>query len=230
MLGNNPVRPQVVDSGESLWVQEIFYTLQGEGPFSGHPAIFVRLAGCNLKCFWCDTDFESSDWKPALSELVTEIEKMRPAHCKLIVLTGGEPFRQNIQPLVEALLEKGLKVQLETNGTLWVDLPEDPALTIVCSPKSTFLHPSILPRITAYKYVLAEGDGDPEDGLPAFSTQQRKQLARIARPPDGSEVYVMPLDEADSSKNEANRRYCVDIAKTFGYKLTLQTHKLLGIE
>jgi 7-carboxy-7-deazaguanine synthase len=144
--------------------------------------------------------------------------------------SGAIPFRQNIRPLVEALLGKGLKVQLETNGTLWVDLPDVPALTIVCSPKSTFLHPSILPRITAYKYVLAEGNGAPDDGLPTVSTQKRQEKTRIARPPEGSEVYVMPLDEADSTRNEANRRYCVDIAKTFGYKLTLQTHKLLGID
>lgn len=230
MLGSNPVRPQVVDSGECLWVQEVFYTLQGEGPFSGHPAVFVRLAGCNLACFWCDTDFESSQWKPEIEELLEKIEKVRPAHCKLIVLTGGEPFRQNIKPLVSRLLQNGLKVQLETNGTLWVDLPESPALSIVCSPKTTFLHPEMAPRVTAFKYVLADGAGDPEDGLPCLSTQKVHAQARIARPTSGCDVYIMPLDEGDKSKNEANRRYCVDIARTFGYKLTLQTHKLLGIE
>ena len=61
MFGGNVARKQVLDDGQQLWVQEVFYTLQGEGPWTGHPSIFVRLAGCNLKCFWCDTDFESSN-------------------------------------------------------------------------------------------------------------------------------------------------------------------------
>ena len=67
MFGTNPSRKQVLDDGQELWVQEVFYTLQGEGPFSGQPALFIRLAGCNLRCFWCDTEFESSTWRPGLS-------------------------------------------------------------------------------------------------------------------------------------------------------------------
>ena len=130
MLGRNPVRHQILDQGEQLWIQEVFYTLQGEGPFSGHPAVFVRLAGCNLKCFWCDTDFESSEWHPNLEELLAQIEKVRPTHCKLIVLTGGEPFRQDIAPLINALLSRKLHVQLETNGTLWLDLPNSPDISM----------------------------------------------------------------------------------------------------
>ena len=121
MLGTNPVRPQDLNDGKSLWVQEIFYTLQGEGPFCGRPSVFVRLGGCNLRCSWCDTDFESSEWVPALEEILAQIEKIRPSHCKLIVITGGEPFRQNLAPLVNALLGRDLEVQIETNGTLWVD-------------------------------------------------------------------------------------------------------------
>jgi 7-carboxy-7-deazaguanine synthase len=230
MLGKNPVRPQVIDQGGRLWIQEVFYTLQGEGPFSGHPAVFVRLAGCNLRCYWCDTDFESSSWRPTLEELLTKVEDVRPEHCRFVVLTGGEPFRQNIVPFIKELLERDIHVQLETNGTLWLELPESPQLSIVCSPKTGSLNSRLVPRITAYKYVLAADSSAKDDGLPQHSTQEPGKELRLARPPAGSQVYVMPLDERDERKNAANRRHCVAIAKTFGYKLTLQTHKILGID
>jgi organic radical activating enzyme len=230
MRGKNPTRSQDLGTGLELWVQEVFYTLQGEGPFSGQPSVFVRLAGCNLKCYWCDTDFESSTWKPSLEELLARVNEIRPEHCRLIVLTGGEPFRQNIKPLIESFLAQNLSIQIETNGTLWVDVPEHPNLYIVCSPKTPALNAQIVPRITSYKYVLAVDCIDPVDGLPTASTQMAGAAQRIARPRPGADVYVMPLDEFSEEKNKENRRCCVDTAKSFGYKLTLQTHKILGID
>jgi 7-carboxy-7-deazaguanine synthase len=229
MFGANPRRPFATGDGQRLWVQEVFYTLQGEGPSSGHPAVFVRLAGCNLACYFCDTEFESSTWNPQLAELLEAIEAIRPACCELIVLTGGEPFRQNIGPLVNALIAKGLSVQVETNGTLWVNVPESPKLSIVCSPKATGLHPELALRVTAFKYVLAAGEVDPQDGLPATSTQQKGQNGRPARAQFGADIYVMPLDSGADEANAANRQACVESALAFGYKLTLQSHKLLGI-
>jgi 7-carboxy-7-deazaguanine synthase len=229
MFGDNPNRPQELNDGQSLWVQEVFYTLQGEGPFSGQTAIFVRLAGCNLSCYWCDTEFESSTWRPSLEELLAKIVELRPPTCDLIVLTGGEPFRQNIAPLIEALLGQGLRVQIETNGTLWVDLPMSESLHIVCSPKTARLHPSIVERIDSYKYVLAAGATDEVDGLPAASTQKKDQAERLARPRDGALVYVLPLDSYELEANAANRQACVDAALKYGYRLTLQTHKIIGV-
>jgi 7-carboxy-7-deazaguanine synthase len=230
MRGSNPLRLKEHGSGQVLWVQEVFYTLQGEGPFSGHPSVFVRLSGCNLACYWCDTEFESSTWKPHLEELLEKIAQLRPEVCDLIVITGGEPFRQNIKPLVLALLEQKLRVQIETNGTLWVDLPDDPRLTIVCSPKTAQLHTEIVPRISAYKYIVTDQQTDADDGLPIVSTQKNGQSVKIARPQGEIPVYVMPLDQYDEDANGRNRQYCVNIAKTFGYKLTLQTHKILAID
>jgi len=226
MHGRNPARPQELGDGESLWVQEVFYTLQGEGPFSGCPAVFVRLSGCNLRCFWCDTDFESSQWRPTLPHLLETIDSVRPQHCRLIVITGGEPFRQNIAPLVVSLLAREYKVQIETNGTLWVDLPETPDLTIVCSPKTTYLHPQIVRRANAYKYVVGANGHDPANGLPNLSTQDAGRPCTIARPAADADVYVMPLHVIDERQNAENVDQCVEIAKTFGYKLCLQTQKL----
>jgi organic radical activating enzyme len=229
MLGNNPSRPQESGDGQRLWVQEVFYTLQGEGAFTGQPALFVRLAGCNLKCFWCDTEFESSTWHPSLGELLERVEALRPPVCDLIVVTGGEPLRQNIVPFLEKLLERGLRVQIETSGSLWLELPEHPRLFIHCSPKTPRLHPSLVPRISVFKYVVAAGEVDAEDGLPVMSTQRMDTPARLARPPPGARVFVMPRDDHDPERNRANVQECVRVAMTFGYTLTLQTHKLLGI-
>jgi len=228
MFGTNPSRKQVLDDGQELWVQEVFYTLQGEGPFSGQPALFIRLAGCNLRCFWCDTEFESSTWRPGLFDLLSRVEQLRPACCDLVVLTGGEPFRQNIAPLVRALLHRGLRVQIETSGTLWVELPEDDRITIVCSPKSPRLDARLERRISAYKYVLAAGEVDA-DGLPMRSTQVRNRAARIARPRPGAAVYVMPRDDRDPDANTANLAACIEASKQHGYRLTLQLHKLAGL-
>jgi organic radical activating enzyme len=230
MRGSNPARLQELNDGQSLWVQSVFYTLQGEGPFTGHPAVFIRLAGCNLKCFWCDTDFESSTWQPSLDDLLRQVDDLRPSSCTLIVITGGEPFRQNIAPLVERLLSKNLRVQIETNGTLWVEMPEHENLFIMCSPKTATLHESIIPRISAYKYVLAAGESDCEDGLPATSTQQTSIKCRIARPNGAAEIYVMPRDDFHHELNAHNLQTAVNTAKSHGYKLTIQTHKAIGIE
>ena len=230
MFGNNVPRKQLLGDGQRLWVQEVFYTLQGEGPLTGEPSVFVRLAGCNLKCFWCDTDFESSTWQPSLDELLQRIAAARPACADLVVVTGGEPFRQNIAPLVGRLLDRNLRVQIETSGSLWVDLPEHPRLSIVCSPKTKNLHPKIVPRIAAFKYVVAEDGIDPHDGLPNSSTQKPNVAARLYRPPAGSAVYVMPRDDGDEARNLSNRKACTAVALKFGYRLSLQTHKLLGLD
>lgn len=227
MYGGNPVRGQDLGSGQTLWIQEVFYTLQGEGPFSGQPSVFVRTAGCNLRCYWCDTDFESSGWHPTLDELCVAIDEKRPATCTLVVITGGEPMRQNIVPLLNRLLQSGLRVQIETNGTLWLDLPDDPRLTVVCSPKTPALTPRLVPRIDVFKYILSADAVDPEDGLPALSTQLPGRAARLFRPPAGRPVYVTPCDEP--GRQDENRRACTDVALAHGYFLSLQLHKILGL-
>lgn len=230
MFGQNPARGQNLAGAGQLWIQEVFYTLQGEGPFVGEPSVFVRTGGCNLKCYWCDTDFESSTWKPHLPELIAAIAAARPAHCDLVVLTGGEPFRQDIRPLVSALLEAGLRVQIETNGSLWVPLPDHPRLTIVCSPKTKRLHEAIMPRISAFKYVVAAGEIDPEDGLPAVSTQQRStRTVRLARPATAAPIFVMPRDDQDESRNRANLEACAAAALQHGHRMAVQLHKLLNL-
>jgi len=227
MFGKNPVRHRDDGDGQHLWVQEIFYTLQGEGPFSGCPAVFVRFGGCNLRCFWCDTDFETSQWVPTLTELERNILEQKPDHCDLIVLTGGEPLRQNIIPLVERLIALGLKVQIETNGTIWRDLPDVPKCVVVCSPKTPNIAPQFAARANCFKYILTSGDWASEDGLPMMSTQIKGKQARLFRPHAGKPVYVVPCDEKEDPAE--NLSVVVNASLKFGYRAGLQFHKFAKI-
>jgi organic radical activating enzyme len=235
MFGNNPTRKADYD-GDTLWVQSVFYTLQGEALYVGQPAVFVRLAGCNLKCFWCDTDFESSDWHPTIDELYDAIVNVHPT-CRLVVLTGGEPMRQNIAPLCEQLINAGYTVQIETAGTLvppgFIQLkhlrPEQ--LIIVCSPKTPKVKEHLAPYVDAWKYIIRTGEVSDEDGLPVRSTQIPGRTAKLQRPVRANvPVYVQPCDDQDEELNERNLQLACNIALRHGYRLGFQLHKLAGVE
>ena len=109
-------------------VNEIFYSLQGEGYFTGTPAVFLRFSGCNLKCGFCDTD-HSAYREMAIDDIVNELLSHPSRH---LVVTGGEPSLQLNHLLVEILHEAGFFVQVETNGTH--PLPDN-VDWVTCSPK-----------------------------------------------------------------------------------------------
>ncbi|MDE7386794.1 MAG: 7-carboxy-7-deazaguanine synthase QueE [Muribaculaceae bacterium] len=111
-----------------LAVNEIFYSIQGEGYHTGTPAVFVRLSGCNLRCDFCDTDHSRSTMM-TVGEIVDEVSQY-PA--VTVILTGGEPSLQPIGELVDMLHEAGRRVHIETNGTR--PLP-DGIDWVTCSPK-----------------------------------------------------------------------------------------------
>lgn len=231
MFGTNPVRKQELHN-DTFWVQEIFPTIQGESIFAGVPAIFIRLAGCNLRCWFCDTDFESSTMHLTAEQIVEHVELMREMtiDTDLVVLTGGEPMRQNIAPLVRLLSDKRFLVQIETAGTLWV--PDMPDETIyVCSPKTGKLNPEIVRRCNDYKYIVRDGGQSEDDGLPIMSTQLKDEHCIIARPPDrqGIRVWVQPMDEADETKNAKNTVACLNACFQYGYRFSFQIHKAIGI-
>lgn len=95
------------------WINEIFHSIQGEGANAGMPAVFVRFAGCNLACGFCDTDHREQ-FVVTAPEIISEIENY---NCKSVVLTGGEPTLQVDDVLVKGLKERGFYVCIETNGT-----------------------------------------------------------------------------------------------------------------
>lgn len=96
---------------------ELYKSVQGESSFAGLPCIFVRLAGCNLRCSWCDSEYTFSGGKPfTQDEVVAQIEALAP--CRLIEFTGGEPMLQarELLPLIERLLSSGYTIMMETSG------------------------------------------------------------------------------------------------------------------
>lgn len=107
-----------------LYVSEIFHSIQGESTYAGVPCVFVRLAGCNLRCTWCDTTYAFHEGRPMTIEQVLEEVGRYP--CRTVELTGGEPLLQrDALPLMAALLGRGYRVLLETSGSLPVEeVPE----------------------------------------------------------------------------------------------------------
>ena len=239
--------------GDALLVVSIFHTIQGEGPFAGRPATFVRLAHCNLKCTFCDTDFESGQKRMTVDEIVDEINACTPSSTTLVVVTGGEPFRQPLGQLVAALRNELLDVQIETSGSIaphpndrdyWSEIaPLDDCLTLVVSPKTPrlaepfldlVLDPISSPR-TFLKYIVRAGDVSDDNGLPNIGTQPSlsKRAAPVWVPEyDASvheRVFVQPMDELSHERNLANTRAAVQSCMRFGYRLSVQLHKLAGV-
>ena len=185
MFGKNPVlKKEKGADGKMLRVVKgsPFYTLQGEGPFAGHPAVFIRLHGCNLRCWFCDTEFsDPDDPHYPIEALVDECLK-HPT--RLVVLTGGEPLRQNVVPLVGLLLANGFTVQFETSGTVWwEELAQFDRQNVhyIVSPKTGKVNDEVSKRAMAYKYIIDATDGEiGDDGLPISSTQVQGTECTIA--------------------------------------------------
>lgn len=227
MFGKNPIRPPVKGEGDILDVKRIFPTVQGEGPFAGTPAVFVRLGGCNLACSFCDTEFEDFEGM-AVADIVAQVQSLAAANdhyqtaTRLVVVTGGEPLRQPIAPLCDALLKAGYRVQIETNGTLYRELPR--GVHIICSPKNNSgtgyapLRDDLLARADALKFVISAH----QDGY--------NGVAEVGQSVYGTPVYLQPMDEYDENKNAANLLLATELAAKQGAKLSLQTHKIIGVE
>lgn len=213
MRGKNPIRPPEKGSGQTLYVQSIFPTLQGEGPNAGTPAVFVRLGGCNLACDFCDTEFESFN-EMQLEAMLAEIDSHQ---IPFVVMTGGEPMRQNITPLCEALIRRNYKVQIETNGLLYLELPQQ--VEIICSPKNPGsgyykIRKDLMARINAYKFIVSATH-------PLY-----KHIPEIK---DNVPVYIQPMDEYDAIKNKQNRELAEKLVMEKNYLLSLQLHKILQL-
>lgn len=209
-------------------VKEIFYTLQGEGTWTGRPAVFCRFAGCNLwsgrekhraqaVCRFCDTDFIGVDGpgggKFATTEaLAAAVMACWPTHQTgakpYVVCTGGEPLLQLDGVLIAAFHQRGFTVAVETNGTL---LPP-PDLDWICvSPKAN----APLRLTWGDELKLAYPQREPE--------AQPERFVDLAF----QHFFLQPLDSSEREANtQAALAYCLAHPQ---WRLSLQTHKLLGI-
>ena len=146
-----------------LTINEIFYSIQGESTYSGRPCVFVRLTACDLRCVWCDTPYSFTEGrKMALEEVLAAVEAYP---CDLVEVTGGEPLLQaDVHPLMQALLDRGKTVLLETGGHLPVDgvPPGVVRIVDVKCPGSGEAHRNRWPNLDALgprdevKFVLAD--------------------------------------------------------------------------
>ncbi len=236
--GTNIVRKQDKGTGDTLQVREVFFTIQGEGPFSGRRAVFVRMTGCHLSCFFCDTTWSDGEDKIYIFEKV--VDKIEAAWDiargnPFIVITGGEPLRQPLEPLINEIFGRWRDaiVQCETAGSFFQDCLTREGVYTVVSPKTAMVHEAIRQRACAWKYIIrAEDSRDPNDGLPTASTQREGETIRLARPPytfPREDIYVSPCDEGNPTKNAANLATCVELVKRHGYRLNVQLHKLAGL-
>ncbi|GAA5252705.1 7-carboxy-7-deazaguanine synthase QueE [Candidatus Rickettsia kedanie] len=225
MFGQNPKRSILNGDGTKLEVQSIFKTIQGEGIFVGCPAIFIRLGGCNLACNFCDTEFEDFQLVDIV-EILDKVESLalnskNERSINLVVITGGEPMRQPIELLCQKLLDQDFKVQIETNGTLYRSLPNE--VYIICSPKAgktgySKIREDLLSQISAVKFIVAknilEYNFIPEVGQTSYNIP----------------VFIQPIDQNNQRLNDENNELAVKLALESGARLSLQTHKILGIE
>lgn len=195
-------------------INEIFYSLQGEGRYTGTPAVFVRFAGCNLRCDFCDTSHESFE-EYTEDKIVDAVSRYPSPH---VILTGGEPTLQITDTLLAALHRSGRIIHIETNGTRALDDNMQQQLDwITVSPK--FGIPPVIGRIDELKAVFDAGH--PEFIRPLEEIDITHSDCR----------YLQPCDRGDARLNEVNLRECIRyILRNPRWKLSLQTHKLLGIQ
>lgn len=231
-LNIQPIEKAEHREDHSVLVHSIFYTIQGEGPLAGHPAVFIRLAGCNLQCPQCDTTYTGPNVLRMTPEQVArEVALLHPGP-RLVVITGGEPFRQAIGLLTQLLDDSGYQIQIETNGTLPPPLGLSVSTIVVISPKTGKVHPNTAAIGHAWKYVLTADSVDPEDGLPLRALDHTAH-PKLARPPADfpiGAIYVQPADLQDPTLNARNMARVIKTCMRHGYTLQVQLHKYLGLE
>ena len=205
---------------DSLFVTSMFFTLQGEGPYAGMPALFIRLAKCNLDCSFCDTFFDDGDWMTydeidkKISQTILDYWNKRDPFKQaptwvtrdgitfpnvVLVMTGGEPLLQeNISAFMKYQLKYFKEVQVESNGIPDTVVPE--GVTLVCSPKCMekkgvaikYFAPSktILDRADCLKFVMSADPESPYSTIPDWALEWRNRT--------GKPIYVSPMNVYNS--------------------------------
>ena len=196
---------------KKMKIKEIFYSLQGEGHWTGRPAVFVRFTGCNLDCPFCDTDFKGGE-EYTKEELIRAIQSIGQ-DCRFVVFTGGEPTLQLTEEVLSSLHSAGYYLAMETNGTR----PYPKGLDwVTVSPKNDFCERSILCSdnlIASEVKVVYTGGNEPT------------QYASL-----GVEKYIQPCDTGNAEENRQIVSKSIDWLKAHpDWKLSLQTQKIINV-
>jgi len=228
---------------DTLWVSKIFDTIQGEGPFAGTPATFIRLAGCNrgdkktMGCQFCDTDFRFG-----MGTEMTFRAIIKNCNKNLVVITGGEPMIQN--NLTDFLYKYCMnwEMQIESNGDrfakLFIPHLRLNNVTLVISPKVTKgkykpLKPEILKRANYLKFLIDSRPESPYYNPPHWNyPADQIYLSPITvykhQPP--SPVSMWDQSFIDHEATSLNYRRAAQLAMEYDYRVSLQTHLFLGLE
>lgn len=140
----------------TLVINEIFHSIQGESTYAGMPCVFVRLTGCPLRCVWCDTSYAFTEGSPMTLDDITA--KVRVFDCPLVEITGGEPLAQpSVLPLLQRLCDLGFTVLLETSGALDI-APVDPRVIKIVDLKSPASGESDKNRYSNLRHLAAKDE------------------------------------------------------------------------
>lgn len=191
-------------------VNEIFYSIQGEGAQTGTPCVFIRLSGCNLKCPFCDTDFK--DYKEMDEYEIVDAVCELSTECEFVVITGGEPTICDTTLLIDLLHKNGYWVAMESNGTR---KPPFNVNWLTISPKEPFVGNAgkvIVKKCNELKLVF-DGKNEPQDyGIKA------------------QHYYLQPCDTGNVELNKKIVEQCVKyIKENPKWKISLQTQKILSV-
>ena len=196
-------------------INELFYSIQGEGFHSGMPAVFVRFSGCNLHCSFCDTHHDEGKWM-SLAEIVDKVSHY-PA--EWVILTGGEPSLFITEDLVEALHKAGKKVAVETNGTHPLPASID---WVTLSPKDAFCKGAEvkIQRCDELKLVY----------IPQKNGETPTYIDRYLSIP-AAHYYLQPCDTGNERINREIRHqvfnYCLFHPQ---WSISIQLHKVLNVQ
>jgi organic radical activating enzyme len=199
---------------------EIFASVQGEGLRQGEPTIFIRLAGCNLRCGFCDT---KKAWRGGsevtVEGIVDEVRRLeREYPTTWVCLTGGEPLAQDVRPLVARLHDAGFRVQVETNGTF----PPAPLAdwhTVSPKPPDYAVHPGFKAKAREVKLVVCRGFG--LDAIRMVRAAVPRTVPIVLQPQSNARWSI---DRAVRVLQEASR------AGLDGIRLSVQLHKIYNLK
>lgn len=202
-----------ISYNDKLPVMEMFYSIQGEGNYTGKPAVFVRLGGCDVGCVWCDVK-ESWDAKAhAQIDVKTIVDYVRSQGANFVVITGGEPALYDLSKLTSSLHESGILIAIETSGVY----PLTGDFDWICFSPKKFKSPdeSIYTKAHELKVVVFH----PSD-IEWAETHASKVSLKC-------KLYLQP----EWDKREKNTPLIVDYVKNNQkWNISLQTHKYIGVE
>lgn len=241
MFGKNEiVSPAFFKNVEDnhLMITSVFATLQGEGPFSGEPAVFVRLSKCNRACTFCDTWFDSGDilsfdqiYQKIIDCVDKEAEKNNIdtnlfLHQLLIVVSGGEPMLQkNLTSFLEFLHGKGFRTQIESNGDFLRPLPDSTVLVV--SPKANLntgrygdLRPDVFNRANVLKFVVSADPENIHHNIPSYANEFRQKKGPRS-------VFVSPMNVYNYEPNKVGNNATLEMRSEVDERISFWTPGLL---